>query len=95
MKLEPKLVTEYEGVRGRAHLDLLKIVSRDMVAQSTLRRLPVGAQQALGYGGRSTRAKQGQNSKSQNRGRLWSEIYPHTKLFPDLTLNYTGVQHEL
>jgi hypothetical protein len=21
----------------------------------------------------------------RNRGRLWSEIYPHTKLFPDLT----------
>jgi hypothetical protein len=30
-----------------------------------------------------------------NRGRLWGEIYPHTRLFPDLTLSYTGVQREL
>jgi hypothetical protein len=26
-----------------------------------------------------------------NRGRLWIEIYPHTKHFPDLALSYTGV----
>jgi hypothetical protein len=29
-----------------------------------------------------------------NRGRLWHEIYPHLKLFPDLILIYTGVQRE-
>jgi hypothetical protein len=30
-----------------------------------------------------------------NSGRLWSEIYPHTNLFLDLILSYTGVQREL
>jgi hypothetical protein len=36
-----------------------------------------------------------QGPNRENRSRLWSEIYPHTTLFPDLGVSYAKVQHEL